>query len=95
MPGIFSGGAYMESTAPASHGISSFRSVKLFPCVSQSADHDPFMPDSDREGLNTVRAQRADDLVEVRSISYDWSVAFLPMRSLQRCFTLSPPVQSR
>ena len=44
--------------------------VTAFLCMSQSADHDPFMPDSDREGLNTVRAQRADDLVEARSLTY-------------------------
>ena len=35
----------------------------------QSADNDPHMPDTDREGLNTVRLSRGDDVVEVRTLA--------------------------
>ncbi len=46
----------------------------------QSADNDPFMPDVDREGLNTVRLSRGDDIVEVRALT-TWATSIAPCAS--------------
>ena len=43
------------------------RSHGLVKTHVQSADNDPFMPDADREGLNTVRLSRGDDIIEARA----------------------------
>ncbi len=69
--------------------------MKLCPGVTQSADHDPFMPDSDREGLNTVRAQRSDDLVEVCPLTCgSCQTACWLWRILQRCVKTLQPLMS-